>query len=583
MHRFRWLSILGVSCSFGIAACSDDSGGVPNPPDAMAGPDAPAGDAGPGVDGPTIDAGPRPDGPPPVTGGIIISELVLFPQRDWSRSEGGGGSFTGVPGTGTVTAGLDQYIEIQNTGSTPVDLNGWSIAVVDTSDGEETITPLASLNGATLTLGGNSEDGVLNPGDFAILGNPQGTIATDALILLRDHRSVVVDDVEIGLDDFEDDGDDGAPGPGENGFSHGEFDEAIARPDGAPDTNDDRVDFVKMYATPLQPNVPPLPSPGDTTPPRAEAPDNSDNWPVTQPVVIEFNEKLNGADLGPEHFELRVNGALRPIQRITFVLKSNDAKPQLETAGVLPFGATVEVTVAPTVKDSAGNEMGEEAIITFTTEAAPPNNASVILNEICTAQQHDWNRSDPNDNGTPFTNNPGTNPSARSSSDEWIELQVAANLPGNIDLTDYTIEVFNGPNLEGPSLLVTTLDDGKVEDEEIQFQGNSTLTSVIPGERVVVGNPTGSMENDIYVVLRDSQGVILDEVEIGGNTEATDRGGDGIEGAGAGAPDVGLNGRSTGVADETIYRIRDGSGAPVDTGNDAADWAQGMATILNPN
>ena len=38
MHRFRWLSILGVTCTFGtfgIAACGDDGGGVPpNPPDA---------------------------------------------------------------------------------------------------------------------------------------------------------------------------------------------------------------------------------------------------------------------------------------------------------------------------------------------------------------------------------------------------------------------------------------------------------------------------------------------------------------------------------------------------------------------
>jgi hypothetical protein len=91
------------------------------------------------------------------------------------------------------------------------------------------------------------------------------------------------------------------------------------------------------------------------------------------------------------------------------------------------------------------------------------------------------------------------------------------------------------------------------------------------------------MENDIYLVLRDATGVILDEVEIGGNSANTDRGGDGIEPPGEGAPDKGLNGRSSGLADETISRLRNGAGNAVDTGNDAADWIQGAATILQPN
>jgi hypothetical protein len=591
MHRFRWLSILGVTCTFGtfgIAACGDDGGGVPpTPPDAAGDSDAPAApDAAPGGidaappgtidagDGP--DAGPRPDAAPPVLGGIVISEAVLFPQQDWSKTSGVGLPFDGIAGTGGVSS-RDQYIEIQNTGTTPVSLSGWSIAVIDSSDGAEDITPLANdtEEGVTLSLGGGSIGNILDPGDFAIIGNPIGTIANDAYILLRDNRSTVVDDVEIGVDDFEDDGDDGAPATDQNGFSRGEFEESVARPAGVADTNNDRADFEKMFATPLGPNVPPPASQTDTAAPRASAPQGTGAWPVNQPVRVVFNERLRAAVLTAADLELRVGGVVRPIQRLSFA--NSDATVVAETVGVLPFNTSVTVTARGSIVDYAGNALGADATFTFTTEAAPANNASVIFNEVCTDPQQDWNHS--SDNGTPFTITPGGTATSRSSSDEWIELVV----PGgqSVDLTGYTVEMFNGPNNEAAALQVTVLNDAKVTARELQFS-SGTLTSVPSGGSVVVGNPTGSMENDLYLVLRDGNGIILDEVEIGGSTAGTDRGGDGTAGAGVGAPDVGINGNASGPADETITRLRDVNG-PVDTGNDAGDWVQTAATILQAN
>lgn len=537
-----------------------------------------------GVDGPPLvidagpDAGPAPDAAAPVINGIVISEVVLFPQQDWGVSGGVGEAFSGIPGTGTVSS-RDQYIEIHNTGTTAVNLSGWSISVIDSSSGEEDITPLANdmEEGIVLSLGGSSRNNTLNPGDYAILGNPVGTISTDAWIRLRDNRSVIVDDVEIGLDDFEDDGDDGAPAAEQNGFSHGLFDEAIARPDGRADTNDDRADFEKMFATPLGPNVRPTPLPDTEAPIARPAPDGADNWPVNQFARAVFSEQLDAASMSPASMELQVNGVVRPIRRLTFA--NNDSIAIAETVGVLPFGATVTLTARGTITDFAGNALGTDATFTYTTEAAPPDNASVLLNEICTDPQQDWNHS--SDNGTPFSNTPGVNPSSRNASDEWIELLVSPT-GSSISVEGYTIEVFNGPNLDSAAVQVTTLNSSKVGINEIQFSGG-TLTSVPPGGRVVVGNPTGSMDNDVYVVLRDHTGLILDEVEIGGNSPNTDRGGDGTDLAGAGAPDEGLNGNATAPADETISRRRNGDGSAMDTGSDVNDWIQGAATILQPN
>lgn len=592
MHRFRWLSILGVTCTFGtfgIAACGDDGGGVPpTPPDAAANPDAPAApDAAPGAidaappgtidagDGP--DAGPPPDAAPPVLGGVVISEVVLFPQQDWSKSSGVGLPFDGIAGTGGVSS-RDQYIEIQNTGTTPISLSGWSIAVIDSSDGAETITPLATDDDEepVLSLGGGSIGNILDPGDYAIIGNPIGTVASDAYILLRDNRSTVVDDVEIGVDDFENmDGDDGAPAAGQNGFSRGEFEESVARPAGLDDTNNDRADFEKMFATPLGPNVPPPPSQADTAAPRASAPQGTGAWPVNQPVRVVFNERLRAAGLTAADLELQVGGVVRPIHRLSFA--NSDATVLAETVGVLPFNTSVTVTARGSIVDYAGNPLGADATFTFTTEAAPANNARVTFNEVCTDPQQDWNHS--SDNGTPFTITPGASATSRSSSDEWIELVVPGG--ASVDMTGYTVEMFNGPNDETAALQVTVLNDAKVTARELQFSTGS-LASVPGGGRVVVGNPTGSMENDLYLVLRDNNGIILDEVEIGGIAAGSDRGGDGTAGAGAGAPDVALNGNATGTADETIARLRDVNG-PVDTGSDAGDWVQAAATILQAN
>jgi hypothetical protein len=585
MHRFRlFSSLVGLSLSFGIAACGDDGGGgVPPVPDAAPGADAPGPtvDAAPtdGGNDPTVDAAPGVDGAVPPDAGpvpttaVVINEVVLAPQQDWGSTSNGNIPFDGTPGTGTVSS-RDQYIEILNTGTTPVSLIGWRIEITDSSDGAE-VTPLAPNMeaGIELVFSVGSTQAALLPGGFAVLGNPNGTVGLDAYIVLKDNRGVVVDDVEIG-DENENDAEDGAPAAGQNGFARGAFEEAVGRPEDQADTDNDRADFDKMYATPLGPNRPP-PTQAENTPPTVAAPQGTTNWPVNQFVRAVFNERLQAAALISSDVTITVNGNARSVERLTFT--DGDKILIAETAGVLPFGASVTLTLRTTIRDYNGNPLAAQQQISFTTEAAPANNGNIILNELCIDAQQDWDHS--SGGGSPFGQTPGPDATDVSSSDEWIELLVSPNVANAVDLSGYRLEVFNGPNIDGPAVLVTVFDDTKVADGELKFFGGGQLTGVPASARVVVGDPTGSISNDAYIVLRDASGTIVDEVEVGGNTGATDRGGDGNNN---GAPDAGLNGNSTGQADETVSRRRDANGA-IDTGNDVSDWVHQAATLGQPN
>ncbi|WP_428269710.1 Ig-like domain-containing protein [Haliangium sp.] len=529
-------------------------------------------DATPGT---TPDAGPAPDArirlDANIISGIVISEVVSSPLNDWSVSDGPGDPFDGSRGAGAVST-RDQYIELHNRSGVAVSLIGWTIEVVDSSDGVPEVTPVAvsEPNSVFLTFSGSSSVASFQDGDFAVIGNPIGTVGDDSYIALKDRDGNIIDDVEIGFRDRENDGDDAtAPGPNQNGFSNGSFEESISRRPDQADTDDDSADFIKEYATPLRPNVPPPPPAGDVEPPIAQAPAGADNWPVNRFVRVEMGEPLAAANIAPTDITLSVGGTNRAVSRVGF--EDFDSALLVETTGVLPFGTNVTVTVAGSVSDRAGNALGSPAVVSFTTEAAPANPNTVILNEICVQAQQDWDHSS-GGSGPPFSPTPGPSPSSVSSSDEWIELFVISGQ--SVDLTGFTIEVFNGPSPGNPALEVTTLTQGKVDSDEIQFFSSvaASLTSVPDGARVVVGNPSGSIDDDAYIVLRDANGVIMDEVEIGGVDAATDRGGDGIDN---GAPEAGLNGNSTSLDDETVAR----SPNAADTGSDTGDWVHSTATL----
>jgi hypothetical protein len=183
---------------------------------------------------------------------VLINEVVTDPQQDWDdpstrsgrRSAGGDGTpFNAHPGTGRITSS-DEWVELLNVSDRILDLTGWQLIMTDT-------TPATEVLGAGNAVLRFSHGGSLThfqPGERLIIGDPRGALNNDVYLQLLDATGQLVDDVEIG-DDFEGDGVDGAPFPGENGNASRPNDEAIARvPDGE-DTDDDVADFVRQHAT----------------------------------------------------------------------------------------------------------------------------------------------------------------------------------------------------------------------------------------------------------------------------------------------------------------------------------------------
>lgn len=489
---------------------------------------------------------------------VRINEVVVTPRRDWSDSAGT--PFDSTPGAGAITS-TDQFVELINVGPTPVDLRGWTLELIDQ---EPSTTVLAGHNALYFTAG--SSVSALAPGGLAVIGDPVGFAATDVYVVLRDASGRIVDDVEIGgltLDrDFEGDGiGDGAPGPNLNGYARGAFDEAIARPFGAVDTDNDAADFDKMRATPLALNVMP-PPPVETIPPQVLSRSSGTAYRITDAIWIQLDEPVEASTVDG-NLTLTVGGL--PIALGFSTFDDNDRIILVNPIGVLPFDADVMVRLnggATGVRDLAGNPLASDLIFTVHTEAAPPNPALVRINELCADPLQDWNDSSGGD-GLPFSPTPGTG--MVSPADEWIELH---NLrPGVSDLSGYSLVLYRGPSLYAEPRARTALLSAFVR----VFGAGANISDVRMGDRVVVGDPAGVMPPDFWIELRDASGVLVDVVEVGGNSAITDRGGNGINN---GAPDPGADATAVDLDSEVVARVPE-----TDTGVDVNDFAHAAATL----
>lgn len=493
---------------------------------------------------------------------IVISEVVTAPLSDWNRSDGDADPFSGKPGAGLVATD-DEFIEIFNAGDHAVDLSGWTLEIIDDSSIEGPVGAIGDF-----IPGQGSRLDALRPGSYAVIGNPQGTISNDVYIVIRDPDGKVIDDVEIGgfspSRDMEGDGvGDGAPESDINGFARGIFEEAVARPQNQPDTDVDVDDFVKMYATPLGPNVPP-PRPTETTAPQVMGvPPDIGSHPVTELMRISYSETIDALSM-INNIIVTADGRDIPVGYLSF--EDSDSTMIINPIGHLPYGARVRVVLEGGnggITDLAGNYLAGDFSFEFTTEAAPSDPAAVLINEVCVSPRQDWNNSAGGD-GVPFSDVPGSG--KVNSEDEWVELLVTA--PGPIDLSQYSLVLYNGPNFFTPTREDTSL---SAASPKFRVVGSGTMEAAVAGDRIIIGNPRGAFLPDTYVELRDQSGALVDVLEIGGNTLDSDRGGDGVMN---GAPEPGRNGNSTGINDETIARIPDGQ----DSGNDVGDFAFASGT-----
>jgi len=183
---------------------------------------------------------------------FVINEVVGDPQSDWSQSAGGGGGpFSGTPGSGTVDPG-DEYVEIRNVSGSVQSLENFTLEMADLTPETDCFAFSPSgvscsqsaiyrvFDAAGTEIGsGTLADRLHNVpvGGYVVLGNPNGSISNSSALVLRDtDAAMIVDEVDFGGD-----------APSLNAASP--QDEAISRfPDGS-DSGVGADDFVAQAAT----------------------------------------------------------------------------------------------------------------------------------------------------------------------------------------------------------------------------------------------------------------------------------------------------------------------------------------------
>lgn len=229
----------------------------------------------------------------PSTPSVRLSEISTDPQHDWSTN-----SFDGTPGSGSIT-GSDEYIEIANVGSLPVDLTGWRVETSDSStDADEIDLSLVKNEGPDETVA------TFPAGAYWILGNPVGEMNNDVQVRLLDADGAVVDQVTLG--DFDDeDVLDNAP----SGNATDASDEAVARDDAVTDADQDADDWRHGAETMGQANGA-FPSdepeedepPADDPPPSDNPSDPGDTDPV-DPWTFDRSAAMRLSELFPDPLE----------------------------------------------------------------------------------------------------------------------------------------------------------------------------------------------------------------------------------------------------------------------------------------
>ncbi len=239
--EFHFMTVLPVdSCVEGCGeSVTDGEGGAEPPPQESGSPPTDQGTDGEGDScvEPCGEADSEPEPQPELAGYVVINEIVVDPQQDWGESSGGDGvSFNEVPGTGSIT-GSDEWIELFNASTEPVDLTSWSIHMLDGSDevdvlGEGAGTEIFSSASSLITY--------FESQSYLIIGNPVGDNLNKITIELRNALGELVDQVRVGVE--------GGLEP--NGDASGVEDEAIARSIDGVDTDEETADFIRQRATP---------------------------------------------------------------------------------------------------------------------------------------------------------------------------------------------------------------------------------------------------------------------------------------------------------------------------------------------
>ncbi len=399
---------------------------------------------------------------------------------------------------GTAANAADEWLELRNNTDQPISLTGWTLK---SNDGAPHIALAGTISANGYFLLERTDDNTVSgiAADFIYTG---GLSNSGETLTLRDPAGTIIDTANNG----------GGPWPaGDN--------------------------TTKSTMERIDPTMP----------------DADSNWATNDGIT------RNGTDAGGNP----INGTPKQINAATLLLTTTPTpSPTASPTSTATLTLTPTSTTSPTATSTPTSTSTSTATSTatstptFTPTPAPAQERAVLINEIVTDPQRDWNDSD-GGNNIPFDAVPGTG--AVTSTDEWIELLNTAG--HSIDLTGWTLIMTD----RTPATQV--LGQGSAI---LRFSAGGSLTNFQAGERLVIGNPTGALNNDTYIELRDAGGHVIDDVEIGDDFES-----DGIDGA----PGAGQDGNALTIYDEAVARVPDGW----DTNDDQADFEKRPATIGNSN
>ncbi|MEK7809083.1 MAG: lamin tail domain-containing protein, partial [Chloroflexota bacterium] len=222
-------------------------------------------------------------------------------------------------------------------------------------------------------------------------------------------------------------------------------------------------------------------------------------------------------------------------------------------------------TVSPTHTRTSTPTSTSTATHTLTITNTPtrtltPTNTSttapqvVVINEVVTDPQQDWNDSSGGD-GVSFNATVGSG--SITDTDEWLELYNAGSTA--IDLTSSTGWVLTITDSSTDTLNFLSSTSTAI----FVFSNGGSLNNFQAGEYLVIGNPPGTMNNDVYLVLKNSSGTTVDDVELGN-----------VSGVGT-SSDGASDGNATSINDEAVARVPNAT----DTNNHVNDFQKQKNTI----
>ena len=150
------------------------------------------------------------------------------------------------------------------------------------------------------------------------------------------------------------------------------------------------------------------------------------------------------------------------------------------------------------------------AMLTCCALAARCVRADLLVSEVVTDPQGDHSENT-GGNGVPYDDQPGTG--TVSSVDEFVELIYVGS-----DVLDLT-----GAVLRMEDTTPATHVFGTTRAGSVRFSSGSRLNALQPGARILIGNPTGVLNNAVSLAVFGPDGALWDQVGIDdGNASSAD-------------------------------------------------------------